>query len=272
MTKQMRGIHTVFVPLCIMGIALPLHIVSAAISVNTNTQSINAINKLNATMKNLQRSFDRLSNGLRINSAADDAAGLGVGELTDLDARNVQQAMRDTNDGISLIQTAEGAANEVANILKRMRELATQSASETLADDERGYITDEFDQLKEKVDALSSDGVTAFNGQSGREQVASPLIQKSQDIFTNRLHAINEQIQDIDIENTDFQENPPEEQFNALSKSLTSALSEVTNIATVIIRNSDKTVRSSERKIQTLEQQRKKLLKAKPKPKPKPKK
>ena len=115
-----------------------------ALVVNTNISALNAQNKLNGTSIALAGVFERISSGLRINRAADDAAGLGVSESLDSDIRGLKQAMRNGNDGISVIQTAEGATNEVANLLKRMRELAVQSASETLATDERGYGQTEF--------------------------------------------------------------------------------------------------------------------------------
>ena len=130
--------------------------------VNTNTASINAMTSLNKTNRSLAKSFERLSSGLRISRAADDTAGLGVAENLDNAARSAKVAMRNVNDGISVIATAEGATNEVSNILKRMRELAVQSASETLADDERAYIQDEFSELSAEVDRIAT--VTEFNG------------------------------------------------------------------------------------------------------------
>ena len=133
-----------------------------ALTVNTNLASMNTVAKVNRTNMGLQKTLGRISSGLRINSAADDAAGLGVAENLDAASRAMRQAMRNTNDGISVLQTAEGAANEVANILKRMRELAVQSASETLDDGERAYIQDEFTQLSEEVDRIAN--VTEFNG------------------------------------------------------------------------------------------------------------
>ena len=133
-----------------------------ALTVNTNLASMNTVAKVNRTNMGLQKTLGRISSGLRINSAADDAAGLGVAENLDTASRSMRQAMRNTNDGISVVQTAEGAANETANILKRMRELAVQSASETLDDGERAYIQDEFVQLSEEVDRIAN--VTEFNG------------------------------------------------------------------------------------------------------------
>ncbi len=133
-----------------------------ALVVNTNTASLNAINNLNRTTRNLTGSYGRISSGMRIARAADDAAGLGVAESLESQSVSGRQAMRNTNDGISVIQTAEGATNEVSDILIRMRELAVQSSSETLADDERAYIQTEFEQLSDEIDRIASS--TTFNG------------------------------------------------------------------------------------------------------------
>ena len=133
-----------------------------AMSVRTNVASLMAAGNLAQTNKSLSNTLGRISSGLRINSAADDAAGLGVATNLETDAMSVTQAMRNANDGISIIQTAESASNEVVDILQRMRELAVQSSSETLDDDERSYISDEFDELELEIDRIA--GVTEFNG------------------------------------------------------------------------------------------------------------
>tara|TARA_B110000037_G_C17084096_1_gene491216 strand:- start:134 stop:964 length:831 start_codon:yes stop_codon:yes gene_type:complete len=133
-----------------------------ALTVNTNMASVDAINQLSLSTRALSGSFERVASGLRINKAADDAAGLGVAENLDSSNRSGRVAMRNANDGISLVQTAEGATGEVSNILKRMRELAIQSASETLDNNERQYIQDEYVQLAGEVDRISA--VTEFNG------------------------------------------------------------------------------------------------------------
>jgi flagellin len=133
-----------------------------ALTVNTNAASLNAINNLNQTQRSLSGSYGRISSGLRITRAADDAAGLGVAESLGAQAASGRVAMRNTNDGISVIQTAEGAMDSVGDILARMRELAVQSSSETLADDDRAYIQDEFTQLSGEIDRIAS--ATQFNG------------------------------------------------------------------------------------------------------------
>ena len=130
--------------------------------INSNLASVNTQRTLAQTERSLRGSFEKVSSGLRINKAADDAAGYGVAENLSAISRSATVAMRNTNDGISVVQTAEGATNEVANILKRMRELAVQSSSNVLASTERSYIQDEFSQLTQEVDRLAQ--VTEFNG------------------------------------------------------------------------------------------------------------
>ena len=131
-------------------------------TVRTNISAMMASGTLGRTNKSLGDSLQKISSGMRINSAADDAAGLGVATSLETDVIGTHQAMRNTNDGISIIQTAEGATEEVTDMLQRMRELAVQSASETLANDERSYIQDEFVQLRSEVARIAA--TTEFNG------------------------------------------------------------------------------------------------------------
>jgi flagellin len=133
-----------------------------SLTVNTNMSAQNGLNNLSRTSGSLATTMSRLSSGLRINRAGDDAAGLAVAENLSAAQMSLKVASRNANDGISLIQVAEGATAEVTNIVKRMRELAVQSASETLADDERAYIQDEFAELSAEVDRIAA--VTEFNG------------------------------------------------------------------------------------------------------------
>jgi len=144
-----------------------------SMTVRTNVASMMAAGSLGRTNKALTQSLSRISSGLRISSAADDAAGLGVATNLETSVVSTRQAMRNTNDGISIIQTAEGAANEVTDILQRMRELAVQSASETLDDDERSYINDEFTELSEEVSRIAN--VTEFNGVSLANNTSTSL-------------------------------------------------------------------------------------------------
>ncbi|MBM4366646.1 MAG: flagellin FliC [Deltaproteobacteria bacterium] len=133
-----------------------------AITVNTNTAANSALTKLSETSRRLNKSFERISSGLRIARAADDAAGLGVAENLKVAASSAKVAARNIGDGISMIAVAEGASAEVTSILGRMRELAVQSASETLGDDERQYIQDEYVALAQEVDRIAN--TTEFNG------------------------------------------------------------------------------------------------------------
>lgn len=133
-----------------------------ALTVNTNVSALSATNRLGATTRQLSDSFAKLSSGLRITKAADDAAGSAVADNLDAISSSARVAMRNANDGISVISTAEGSTGEVTNILKRMRELAVQSSSDTLDDDERAYIQDEYLELASEVDRIA--GATEFNG------------------------------------------------------------------------------------------------------------
>ena len=126
-----------------------------AITVNTNLPSMAALGHLNRTNRNLSASFDRLASGLRVTKAKDDAAGMAVAENLDTTYRSVQQAIRNTSDGISVIQVAEGSTNEIRSIYQRLRELAVQGASETLSDNERQYLNDEATQLSQEVDRIA---------------------------------------------------------------------------------------------------------------------
>lgn len=134
-----------------------------ALSVLTNVASLNAQRNLASTQMQLNASIGRLSSGLRINSASDDAAGLGISENLRADIRSLAQAQRNTNDGISMSQVAEGAMNEMGGLVSRMRELSVQSANATLGATERGYIQTEFSQLRTEINRISA--VTEFNGQ-----------------------------------------------------------------------------------------------------------
>jgi len=132
-----------------------------SLTVNTNLSALSAANALNNTQGNLSSTLSRISSGLRVTKAADDAAGSAVAMNLATQARSGRQAIRNSNDGISVIQTAEAATKEVLNILDRMRELAVQSASETLENDERAYIDSEFDDLSNEIERIAQ--ATEFN-------------------------------------------------------------------------------------------------------------
>jgi flagellin len=133
------------------------------ISVLTNVASLNAQRNLNTTQAALASSVGRLSSGMRINSASDDAAGLGISENLKASIRSMAQAQRNANDGISMSQVAEGSMSDMQGIVSRMRELSVQSANATLGNTERGYIKTEFAQLSEEINRIGA--VTEFNGQ-----------------------------------------------------------------------------------------------------------
>jgi flagellin len=131
--------------------------------INTNIASLNAQRNLNSSQSALSTSLERLSSGLRINSAKDDAAGLAISERFTAQIRGLNQAARNANDGISLSQTAEGAIGEVSNILQRIRELSIQSANSTNTSSDRQALNSEVGQLQQELDRIATS--TEFNGQ-----------------------------------------------------------------------------------------------------------
>ena len=133
-----------------------------ALIVNHNIASITAQRNLGISTSQLQGSVARLSSGLRITKASDDAAGLGVSETLRAQIRSINQAVRNSNDGISLLQIADGGAENIGNLLSRLRELATQSASGILGSNERSFLDQEFVALRSEIDRISA--VTEFNG------------------------------------------------------------------------------------------------------------
>ncbi len=130
--------------------------------ISTNVQSLAAQRNLGINSDNQKASLEKLASGSRINRAADDAAGLAISENMRGTIRSVKQDIRNANDGISMIQTAEGGMNEVGNILIRFRELAIQAASDTIGDTERGFVDKEVQQLKSEIDRIAAG--TEFNG------------------------------------------------------------------------------------------------------------
>ncbi len=130
--------------------------------INTNTASLNAQKNLMGTKLGLDKSLERLSSGYRINRAGDDAAGLAISENLRAQIRGLKQASRNAQDGVSLVQVAEGSLNEISSILIRLRELAVQAASDTIGPVERQFLNVEYDQLVSEIDRIA-DG-TEFNG------------------------------------------------------------------------------------------------------------
>ncbi len=123
--------------------------------ITTNVASINAQRTMTSSQREIGKSFAQLSSGSRITKAADDAAGLGISENLKSQIRSLSQAGRNANDGISMVQVAEGGLGEISNILTRMRELGIQAASDTVGDRERGYVDNEVQQLKNEVQRIS---------------------------------------------------------------------------------------------------------------------
>ncbi len=130
--------------------------------INTNVSSLISQRHLERNHNSLAQNFERMSSGLRINKSSDDAAGLAVSESIRAKVRGFNQARRNANDAISMVQIAEGGMNELGNMLIRLRELTVQSASDTLGETERGFLNREYVQLVDEVDRIV--GTTEFNG------------------------------------------------------------------------------------------------------------
>ena len=138
--------------------------------INHNISSMATQNSMFQVNRSMSKSLERLSTGLRINRASDDAAGLSVSENLRTQVMGTSQAMRNAQDGIAAINIAEGAANEISAILQRMRELAVQSSNDTLTSTEREYTDQEFQQLIEEIDRIAD--VTNYNGMKLISEIA----------------------------------------------------------------------------------------------------
>lgn len=151
--------------------------------INTNIKSLVAQNALTVNNRSLGKAMEQLSTGSRINSAADDAAGLAISNKMTAQIRGLNQAVRNANDGISMIQTADGATKEITNMLQRMRELAVQGANDTNTGDDRTALEKEFTELTKEIDRIASttqwNGMTLFAG-SGSGGVGSAGVAKLQ--------------------------------------------------------------------------------------------
>ncbi len=156
--------------------------------ISTNVGALNAQKNLYMTDINLNKSMARLASGQRINQAADDAAGLAISENLKAQIRGLRQANRNTNDGISLVQIAEGSLNEVSNMLIRLRELGVQGASDTIGDTERKFLDVEYQQLKSEVQRVTES--TQFNGYdllNGTGAVIDIQVGVNNDPFKDRI-------------------------------------------------------------------------------------
>ena len=130
--------------------------------INTNVSSLSAQRSLSASNRASESTLSKLSSGSRITKAADDAAGLAISEKLKARISSTDQANRNANDGISMVQTAEGGLDEISSMLTRLRELSVQSASDTVGDTERGFTDMEYQNLKQEIERISQ--VTEFNG------------------------------------------------------------------------------------------------------------
>lgn len=154
----------------------------------TNVASLNAQKNLGFNAKGLNTSLARLSSGFRINQAADDAAGLAISENLRAQIRGLKQASRNANDGVSLVQVAEGGLNEVSSMIIRLRELAVQAASDTIGDTERKFLDVEYQQLKSEIQRVAE--VTEFNGRellNGTGGVMDIQVGVHNDAFKDRI-------------------------------------------------------------------------------------
>jgi flagellin len=145
--------------------------------IRTNVQSLTAQRHMQLSTEELGKSSERLASGYRINKGADDAAGYAISEVLRADVRSLTQARRNANDGVSLIEVAEGGLSEINNIMVRLRELSVQAASDTIGQRERGYLNQEFYALKDEVDRIAIS--TEFNGTrllTGNAQIPEELL------------------------------------------------------------------------------------------------
>jgi flagellin len=154
--------------------------------INTNVASLNAQRNLRGTRIGMQQSLEKLSSGQRINRAGDDAAGLAISENLKAQIRGLSQAERNAEDGISLVQIAEGALGEVSNILIRLRELSVQAASDTIGGTERKFLNVEFEQLTSEIDRIANS--TEFN--------RVPLLNGTGAVFDIQIGTRNDPISD----------------------------------------------------------------------------
>jgi len=139
--------------------------------INTNVNSLIAQNAVNVNARNLSAAMEQLSTGKRINGSKDDAAGLSISQIMTAQIRGLNQSVRNANDGISMLQTADGAMIEQSNMLQRMRELAVQASTDTVTPDQKNYLNAEFQQLKQEINRIGTstqwNGKDLLNGNGG---------------------------------------------------------------------------------------------------------
>lgn len=177
--------------------------------ITTNIASINAQRTLSRSQAEIQKSSMQIASGSRITKAADDAAGLGISEMLKSQIRSYSQASRNANDGISMVQVAEGGLNEVSNILTRMRELSIQASSDTVGDTERGYVNKEVTQLRDEMQRIASTNrfgkVNMLNGTAGKFDIQVGV---NNDDFEDRISfdasVLNATTSELGVDGVDF--------------------------------------------------------------------
>ncbi|WP_018923908.1 flagellin [Salsuginibacillus kocurii] len=176
--------------------------------INNNIQALNAYRNLNQNQMQISSNLEKLSSGMRINRAADDAAGLAISEKMRSQIRGLDQAERNAMDGISLIQTAEGAMDEVQSMTQRIRELSVQAANDTNTEDDRGEIQKEIDQLLEEIDEISDK--TEFNTRELLDGEGDPLkfqigpnTDQSVEVQIDEMNTDRLGINDLDVSSQD---------------------------------------------------------------------
>lgn len=157
--------------------------------INTNMSALTALNQSTKNTASASTSMEKLSSGLRINKAGDDAAGLAISEKMRAQIRGMEQADRNVQDGISMAQTAEGALEEAGNIAQRMRELGVQAGNDTLDDTDREKIKNELDQLSEEILKISAE--TKFNGTSLLDNANEFTVQAGANGETRTITTVN---------------------------------------------------------------------------------
>lgn len=176
--------------------------------IGTNVPSISARRALDTNQISMNRSMNQLSSGNRITKAADDAAGLSISEGFKSQIRSFQQASRNTNDGISLLQVAEGGLGEISNIFTRIRELGIQAATDTIGDNEREFINQEMNQLRDEVDRIANSTKygtkSLLNGEGGSFEFQVGIYGKPDDKISfnaSNSHATNS---NLGVDGIDF--------------------------------------------------------------------
>jgi flagellin len=170
--------------------------------INTNVNSLVAQNAVTVNARSLSRAMEQLSTGKRINGSKDDAAGLSISQIMTAQIRGLNQAVRNANDGISLLQTADGAMIEQSNMLQRMRELAVQAATDTVTPDQKNYLNSEFVALRNEIDRIGSNtqwnGKNLLDGTGGSE--ATPNGTYTFQVGTNATTASSDSTISVQIE------------------------------------------------------------------------